>query len=201
MISIKWPKCFADVMGLINEQCSIIMLDSASNRSKVVLVWASFTISNHTFSHFIVTGRKACVSQQIRSITRLRWWKNIKMTILLQFWIYMSFFFLLTGQNISEFEKVLRTIRDLWYSPDNNSNVGDIQYLHNYYKFIQRYVQCSLFNFMWNYFFSFLYGFIAGYLSGMNLIDSSVITIRTRNKFKSWINKTDYRGIFPPKIG
>lgn len=76
MISIKWPKCFADVMGLINEQCSIIMLDSASNRSKVVLVWASFTISNHTFSHFIVTGRKACVSHQIRSITRLRWWKN-----------------------------------------------------------------------------------------------------------------------------
>lgn len=80
-----------------------------------------------------------------------RW--NIKIMILFQFWIYMSFFFLLTGQNISEFEKVLRTIRDLWYSPDNNSNVGDIQYLHNYYKFIQRYVQCSLFNFMWNYFF------------------------------------------------
>lgn len=112
-----------------------------------------------------------------------RW--NIKMTILFQFWIYMSFFFLLTGQNISEFEKVLRTIRDLWYSPDNNSNVGDIQYLHNYYKFIQRYVQCSLFNFMWNYFFSFLYGFIAGYLSGMNLIDSSVIIIRIWNQTRA----------------
>lgn len=51
-------------------------------------------------------------------------------------------FLLFTGQNISEFEKVLRTIRELWYTPHNNTSNGvtDVQYLHNYYKFIQRYV-------------------------------------------------------------
>lgn len=49
--------------------------------------------------------------------------------------------FWFTGQNISDFEEVLRTIRELWYSPQNNNNnnsVIDVQYLHNYYSFIKR---------------------------------------------------------------
>lgn len=51
------------------------------------------------------------------------------------------FVYLFTGQNISDFEKVLRTIRELWYAPNNNNYITDVQYLQNYYSFIQRYVK------------------------------------------------------------
>ncbi|XP_055314408.1 uncharacterized protein LOC129575254 isoform X2 [Sitodiplosis mosellana] len=51
------------------------------------------------------------------------------------------------GQNINDFEKVLRTIRELWYTPQNNNSVTDVQYLHNYYSFIQRQKQLNEQNF------------------------------------------------------
>lgn len=59
------------------------------------------------------------------------------------FYYYKSVFFI-SGQNINDFEKVLRTIRELWYTPQNNDSITDVQYLHNYYSFIQRWVQCHV---------------------------------------------------------
>lgn len=52
--------------------------------------------------------------------------------------IFIFSCYFISGQNISEFEKVLRTIHELWYAPAINTNITDVQYLQNYYTFIQR---------------------------------------------------------------
>lgn len=60
-----------------------------------------------------------------------------KKLFLVRLYHSMSLVSFFAGQNITDFDKVLRIIQELCYAPSHNNSI-DVQYLQNYYSFIQR---------------------------------------------------------------